>query len=127
MIGGGNASDDVATGVGTNFGFGLDGVDEIFVDDPDSQDDFASGGDGGDQIGAKDGSRDFISCGAGTDTVLTADKEDVVASDCKSVSTVATKASAATKARMRDLEAKVERWAKQLEQKSQQAATSRKK
>ena len=132
---GGADKDEVRTGAGTNFGFGLGGDDYIVLYDidsqdpnPTSQDDFGSGGGGDDFIFAQDGTRDFISCGAGTDTVGSADEEDVVASDCENAPTAAITATAATEAEMRDLEAKVERWAKRLQEKSQQqASTSRRK
>ena len=51
---------------------------------PGSGRDRVSGGSGRDRIGARDGKRDRISCGRGTDTVL-ADRRDRVARDCERV------------------------------------------
>ena len=47
--------------------------------------DVLSGGRGRDRIRARDGLRDRINCGRGVDTV-TADRNDVVASNCEHVS-----------------------------------------
>ena len=132
LIVGGDDKDELRTGAGTNnFGFGLGGSDYLVLYDidsqdpnPTSQDDYGFGGDGDDFIFAQDGTRDFISCGTGTDEVVTADEEDVVFGDCESAPTRATTASAATEARMRDLEAKVERWAERLQENSKQRAAA---
>ncbi len=64
----------------SNFIFGHNGADEIEADRASGQD-LIFGGSGADLILADDGVEDFISCGAGKDTVEF-DELDVVSDDC---------------------------------------------
>ena len=69
---GSSGADTVSGGSGSDRVSGGPGADKV------------SGGSGNDLLFVRDGSRDTVSCGAGDDGV-SADRSDVVASDCESI------------------------------------------
>lgn len=77
-----DGNDNILGGSGDDAIFGQGGNDDI---DGGSGTDTISGGSGNDQILARDDEKDTIDCGPGTDKV-TADKIDVIASNCETVS-----------------------------------------
>jgi hypothetical protein len=72
VVRGGRGADELSGGAGNNVIDGGPGRDVI------------EGGSGSDVVHARDGERDYISCGAGRDTVV-ADPIDVVSADCEGV------------------------------------------
>ena len=83
---GGTGADAISGGMGDDRLVGGPGPDVISGDRPARCNEYhcdIAGGYGNDTIDARDGERDLIACGEGTDTVL-ADPVDVLADDCES-------------------------------------------
>ena len=79
----GRAGDDALSGgPGNDLLYGHDGADALRGD---SGADYLDGGNGDDTLSSRDGLRDRVVCGEGTDSV-SADREDLVARDCERVS-----------------------------------------
>ena len=75
----GRAGDDALSGgPGNDLLYGHDGADALRGD---SGADYLDGGNGDDTLSSRDGLRDRVVCGEGTDSV-SADREDLVARDC---------------------------------------------
>ncbi|HYI18426.1 MAG TPA: calcium-binding protein [Solirubrobacteraceae bacterium] len=82
---GGSGADAISGGMGDDRLVGGPGPDVISGDRPARCNEYhcdVAGGYGDDTIDARDGERDMIACGEGTDTVL-ADAVDVLAEDCE--------------------------------------------
>jgi Ca2+-binding RTX toxin-like protein len=72
-LNGGRGNDTIKGGAGNDHLIGGAGVDRLF------------GGRGNDRVDARDGTRDVVDCGPGTDLVR-ADKKDTISRDCEQVS-----------------------------------------
>jgi len=78
-------SDEITDGLGTDLVYGGRGGDNLIGYGGDTSKDRFYGGGGDDIVQSRDvpAVRDVVSCGAGTDKVLAADKKDVVRDDCE--------------------------------------------
>ena len=78
-------SDEIADGLGKDLVFGGTGGDNLIGYGGDTSLDHFYGGRGNDIVQFRDvpAAKDVVSCGAGTDKVLAADKKDVVRDDCE--------------------------------------------
>lgn len=87
LVRGGLGADELSDGLGRDTVYGGAGVDNLIGYGDTSLDYFYAGG-GDDTVQSRDvpAVKDFVDCGAGTDTVY-ADKADVVGGDCERVRT----------------------------------------
>ena len=80
-------SDEITDGLGGDLVYGNRGGDNLIGYGGDTSLDRFYGGRGNDIVQTRDvpAAKDVVSCGAGTDKVLAADKKDVVRDDCERV------------------------------------------
>ena len=80
-------SDEITDGLGGDLVYGGTGADNLIGYGGDTSLDRFYGGRGNDIVQSRDvpAAKDVVSCGAGTDKVLAADKKDVVRDDCERV------------------------------------------
>ena len=80
-------SDEITDGLGGDLVYGNRGGDNLIGYGGDTSLDRFYGGRGNDIVQSRDvpAAKDVVSCGAGTDKVLAADKKDVVRDDCERV------------------------------------------
>ena len=78
-------SDEITDGLGGDLVYGNRGGDNLIGYGGDTSLDRFYGGRGNDIVQSRDvpAAKDVVSCGAGTDKVLAADKKDVVRDDCE--------------------------------------------